>query len=178
MCAEDPDVAADVGALVDRFGGALADLAEQVSEDNRLSDEVSGYFATVAGWFLASAFPIDTNEFAELVDRLPPAAREHIIEHLSAVHEGMFGFVCKVDPMGFPWGERRVPLHDVSVEYFEALRAPTLRTVLDYLRACEVAGRRCALEGDRFAEILAPTVASLTDEVAGGQDGSLLFVDA
>jgi hypothetical protein len=129
----DPRVRPHVLGLVSRFEEALTALLAEDLLGDEANRKLANYFTILAGWFLVSALPLGTQRLSEALALLPGERVDRTVEHLAAVHEGMFDFVRFADAQRFPWSGRFVPVHRVTAEYEQALRWPALREHLRYL---------------------------------------------
>lgn len=129
----DPGVHAHVLGLVREFESALAAfLAGDVIKPDRAL-EAADYFTTLVGWFLVSALPLGSERLAEITEPIPADRADRAIEHLAALHGGMFDFSGLVLHDRFPWSGGLVPVHEVAAEYEAALRWPAIRSHVQYL---------------------------------------------
>ncbi len=129
----DPGVRAHLLGLVQEFESALAAfLAGDVFGPGQ-AREAADYFTTLVGWFLVSALPLGSERLAEIMKPVPAGRAGRTIEHLAAVHDGMFDFSGLVHHDRFPWLGGLVPVHEVAVEYEAALRWPAIRSHVQYL---------------------------------------------
>lgn len=155
----DPGIRAEVHAMVADFAAVMEALlardlfAATTNRDGHTgaeaTEDAAEYLTTVAGWFLASGLPLGTERFEDVVAGLPAARTERVRRRLAETHEGMFDFIRFFDPDGFPWEGGLVPVGRVGAEYEQAMRLPSLREHLRYLRAPRTGG------GPSWIEVLA-----------------------
>ncbi|TDB91377.1 hypothetical protein E1264_01740 [Actinomadura sp. KC216] len=130
----EPALGRYVTELMARFDQALSELCDvDIFGDRRSAEAVADYFTALAGWFVVSALPFGTDRLAQVLSVVPTARATAALKNLGEPHGGMFAFAALADPESFPWGDRFVPVHRVTVEYEEALRLPALRENLTYL---------------------------------------------
>jgi hypothetical protein len=150
MAEEDAGLLPHAAGLLAGFNKSVEEFARSGITDPAIAGIVPDYFASLACWFVLSAFPLHSELLAGLFKAAPSERNERALGRLAAVHDGMFELAARACPDQFPWQGEYISADEVTRQYEEALRGPALTEHAAYL-----SWPRCGADRRSWVETLA-----------------------